>query len=117
MKRKSTRRHKVRNSNKRFLIFISSIALVFSIYFVYTFVEQSFRMTGINAEINTKKAQLDEINGEIQSLESELEQVNDIEFIEKIARQKLKMVKPRDIIYVDSDKPMEENGISENSND
>lgn len=117
MKRKAVRRHRIRKSNRRFLIFLSTISLMFSIYFVFTFVEQSFRMTGINAEINTRKAEIESINNEIKSLEGELEQVNEIEFIEKIAREKLKMVKPRDIIYVDTDRPVEEDGISDKSND
>lgn len=107
MKRNNIRRKSVRrNANERFLIFISVVVLVFATYFIYTLTEQSMRMTGINAEIQRKKAELEEINNEIDLLKEELTMVDEPEFIEKIAREKLKMVSPKDIIYVDSDKPV-----------
>lgn len=106
MKGKKLRKKSARkNANKRFLIFISAVVLVFATYFIYTLTEQSMRMTGINAEIEKKKAELEEINDEIDLLKEELTMVDEPEFIEKIAREKLKMVSPKDIIYVDSDKP------------
>lgn len=106
MNRKNVRRKPGRrNANKRFFIFISAIVLVFATYFIYTLTEQSIRMTGINAEIEKKKAEMEEINNEIELLKEELTMVDEPEFIEKIAREKLKMVSPKDIIYVDGDKP------------
>ncbi|WP_425539543.1 FtsB family cell division protein [Microaceticoccus formicicus] len=103
--KKTSKKATIKNANKRFLIFISAVVLIFATYFIYTLTEQSMRMTGINAEIERKKAELEEINNEIKILEEELTMVDEPEFIERIAREKLKMVSPKDIIYVDSNKP------------
>ena len=41
---------------------------------------------------------------EIEDLENDLENSDSLEFVEKIARDELGMVKPREIIYIDKGK-------------
>ena len=41
---------------------------------------------------------------EIDNLNSELENSSSADFVEKVAREELGMVKPREVIYVDKDK-------------
>jgi cell division protein FtsL len=69
-------------------------------YYGYSTVQTNKKLV----EYRTAQA---ELKTEIESLESELEQLNDTyeytqtpEAIERIAREKLKMVKPNEIIYL-----------------
>ncbi|MDO5689248.1 MAG: septum formation initiator family protein [Tissierellia bacterium] len=101
-------RNATQRANRRFFTFILTVVLLISIYFLITFFEQSSMMTDINQEISNKQAQIESLNTQIQSLEGELERVNDVDYIEEIARKKLKMVMPRDIIYIDENAPVEE---------
>lgn len=48
-------------------------------------------------EIQTLQAEIDELNEEIENSDS-------LEFVEKIAREELGMVKPREIMYIDRNK-------------
>lgn len=52
-----------------------------------------------------------EVLGEVQTLEKEIEDLNkeiensdSLQFVEKVARDELGMVKPREIIYIDKNK-------------
>ncbi|MDO5717476.1 MAG: septum formation initiator family protein [Tissierellia bacterium] len=80
------------------------VGVVFSIYFMSVFIEQSYSMADLNKQIELKQNEVKELNKEISSLEAELEIADTPEFIEKVAREKLKMVGPRDIIYQDEDR-------------
>lgn len=51
----------------------------------------------IQVEIETLKAEIEELNDEIENSDS-------LQFVEKIAREELGMVKPREIIYIDKNK-------------
>lgn len=72
---------------------------VFFIYFAYTFIEQSSTISSLNQKTQEAEKKLSQLEDEKRKLENELEKVNDLDYIEKIAREKLKMVKPNDIIY------------------
>lgn len=52
--------------------------------------------------------QISVLEKEIDSLNKEIENSGTLEFIEKIAREELGMVKPREIIYVDRNKSDED---------
>lgn len=56
---------------------------------------------------NRRLAEEEEINlleTDIEVLEKEIENTNSLEFIEKVARDELRLVKPREIIYIDKNK-------------
>ncbi len=59
-------------------------------------------------DLNTKKAEnlakKQELEREIDDLNKEIEKSGTLEFIEKVARDELGMVKPREIVYVDKNK-------------
>lgn len=48
-------------------------------------------------EINILEDEIEEINGELENSDS-------LEFVEKVAREELGMVKPREIIVIDEEK-------------
>lgn len=55
------------------------------------------RRQAIEAEVNT-------LEREIESLNKEIEDSDSLQFVEKIARDELGMVKPREMIYIDKNK-------------
>lgn len=76
------------------------ILIIFVVYFVYT-------MYITDLKLEEYQATQTELNTEISGLESEIKKQKDelaysqtTEAIEKIAREKLKMVKPNEIIYM-----------------
>lgn len=73
----------------------------FLIYLGLTFNSQRETLSELDEIKADKEAQLVQTNKEIKNLEKELEEVDSPEFIEKVAREKLKMVGPNDIVYVD----------------
>lgn len=73
---------------------------VFLTYLIGSFISQRATMRDLERVKKEKESQLLQVNKEIKDLEDELDQVNTPEFIEKIARDKLKMVGPKDIVYV-----------------
>ncbi len=101
--KRTQRRSSYRNANRRFMIFLLVIIVCISGYFIYTFFEQSVMMTGLNEEIDRKEKEIKQLETEIESLGTELKRVNDADYIEEVARKKLKMVMPKDVIYIDDD--------------
>ncbi|MDR7870939.1 MAG: septum formation initiator family protein [Tissierellaceae bacterium] len=86
---------------------ISKVRIIFFgilIYIAVIMINQNKMMK----ELEGKKALL---TNDIHILESEIEELNDelensdsLEFVEKVAREELGMVKPREIIVIDQDK-------------
>lgn len=67
----------------------------------------------LEEEKKARETSLVKIDNEIGILEDELENVNSLEFIEKVAREKLRMVGPKDLIYIDKS---QNEGETESSN-
>lgn len=59
--------------------------------------EKNIRVAEYNKEIKTLKS-------DITKLKKEKESAKSLDFIEKVAREDLGMVKPREIVYIDKDK-------------
>lgn len=59
-------------------------------------------------ELNAKKAglqsEVEVLEEEVKYLKKEIEISNTIEFTEKVAREELGMVKPREVIYIDKNR-------------
>ena len=54
--------------------------------------------------ISENNREISDLKLEIDNLNSELENSSSTDFIEKVAREELGMVKPREVIYVDKNK-------------
>lgn len=61
------------------------------------------------AEISDKKQKVEQLNKEIKGLEKEIKNSDSIKYVEKVAREELGMVKPKEVVYVDKEKAKEKN--------
>ncbi len=77
------------------------IFLAFIGYFAYTFITQQQMLESRAAEMSKVMAKIDEQKQKSQSLLKEKQELNTDEYIEKIAREKLGMVKEGEKIFMD----------------
>lgn len=80
------------------------------IYFVYTLITQQIAINKKNQELENLQTQIAEANEESDKLKTEIENLSDPEYIEKIAREKLGLVRPNERVFVDSNKSENNSG-------
>lgn len=61
-------------------------------------------MQELQAKKDYNMAEVQALEKEIESLNREIESSDTLQFVEKVARDDLGMVKPREIIYIDKNK-------------
>jgi len=76
------------------------LSIVFAIYVSTALISQELHYRKLLQEQADYYTKIETLNEEIERLESKLESSQDPRAIEKIAREKLKMVKPNEIIYI-----------------
>lgn len=91
MKRKKRRRFRLVH-----LIGIFLLLYVFTIY-----MNQHKLMKNLQSQKTQYINEVKELENEIMELEKEIENSDSLEFVEKVAREELGMVKPKEIIYID----------------
>lgn len=66
------------------------------VFFVFSYIRQSVTMNRIQKEINSKQLQLDEVKQKNERLQDEVEKINSdsSDYLEKLARERLGMIKP-----------------------
>jgi cell division protein FtsL len=84
---------------------IHFIILFLLIYVVIVFNHQRKLLKNLDAKKKMNEAKIEELKKDIEALNKEIESSGTLEFVEKVARDELGMVKPREIIYVDINKP------------
>jgi len=77
------------------------LIMAFAIYFVVTIYNQQKTLTGYKTSIQNIEEEINEEEEYKQSLLSLKENANSLEYIEKIAREKLNMYKPNEKVYID----------------
>ncbi len=81
---------------------IIRVILVFAIFYVTsTFYDQYKEMKYLNVREEALTGNLKVLQKDIQSLNDQIENSNTDEYIEKIAREHLKMVKKDEMIFID----------------
>lgn len=90
---KIIRRHKL----------ILLVFIVVSIYFSYNYFRQEVKLQELAQEKYIKKVELQEKIDEIKDLEKDLKEVKSNENISRLAREKLKMVYPDEVLYIIED--------------
>lgn len=75
-----------------------------SIYFSYNFVVQEAKMQNISQSIYNKKIVLNKLDIEIKNLELDLKNVKSNKNIERLAREKLKMIAYDEVLYIIEEK-------------
>ncbi len=82
---------------------IIKIVLVLSVFHVlFTFYDQYKEMKYLKDREKTLLEDINKVENDIQSLKNQIENSNTDEYIEKIAREQLKMVKEDELIFIDS---------------
>lgn len=74
------------------------------IYVAVVFFNQSKMLNELEAKKQQNISEVDKLKVEIEDLTHQVDNSNTLEFIERIAREDLGMVKPREIIYIDKNK-------------
>lgn len=80
------------------------VVLLIGLYVSWIFVDQQLKLQELITQENELNKRITGLKTEVKSLEKEKEKGNDPGYIEKIAREELKMVKPNEIIYIDLNK-------------
>lgn len=80
------------------------LTILFISYLSITFVKQEIQIRELKNKRVKAQKQVDLLEREVDSLKEEIQNSDSLIFIEKIAREELGMVKPREIIVVDKNK-------------
>lgn len=80
------------------------ILIVLILYFIYTYISQNNLSRRLNVKKNKYEEEIQVLENDIDLLNREISNSDSLDFIEKVAREELGMVKPREIIVVDKNK-------------
>mgnify|MGYP001328481717 CR=1 FL=1 len=80
------------------------ILLLIAFYLGRTLISQSIYMRELKKIKLKEEQEIARLEKEIEQLQEEIEKRGSLEFIEKVAREELNLVKPREIIYIDINK-------------
>lgn len=94
---------KKRGRSKENLIFAFSLILIIGIFAVpmYCNAEKKFQLEAEIADVQARTKEAEEYN---QELQNQIKYSDEDEYVEKIAREKLNMVMPDEIIFIDKNK-------------
>lgn len=95
------------NKRKKFLgqyVVVSSFLLVLLLSLVGGFATQIVKTIQYNKEIAQLKSNIKNVDNEIKDLKKDKQRLDNDKYIEDIARERLKMVKSNEIIYIDINK-------------
>ncbi|WP_160690156.1 septum formation initiator family protein [Clostridium sp. C2-6-12] len=78
------------------LILKKIIIAGFIVFFAFSYIRQYITMNRIQREIDNKQLQLEEVKQKNDRLQEEVEKINSdsAEYLEKLARERLGMIKP-----------------------
>ena len=79
------------------------IFIVISIYAIITFINQQKILNNYTSQLNTIKVEIAEAKEQQEKLNDVKENVNSLEYIEILAREKLGMYMPNEKVYVDNE--------------
>ena len=69
-----------------------------------TLISQRIMMKNLVNKKLEEERQVSQLEKEIDELNKEIKSKDSLEFVEKVARKDLRMVKPREIVYIDTNK-------------
>lgn len=78
------------------LILKKVIIAGFIVFFAFSYIKQNIAMNRIQKEIDSKQLQLNEVKQKNERLQDEVEKINSnsSDYLEKLARERLGMIKP-----------------------
>ena len=87
---------------KKALFFIAVSAFV--IYFIFVMISQQLIINRKNKEIDALEEKITATTQQTEKLEQELENLNDPEYLEQVARERLGLVRPNERVFIDANK-------------
>lgn len=102
--RKTKKVKRVRTKKGRGFRLIHLVLVILGLYALVAINHQRGLMKDLEAKKEFNLNQISELQNDIEALNKEIESSGSLEFVEKVAREELGMVKPREIIYVDRNK-------------
>ncbi len=81
-----------------------SLLLLAVLYFVYVLISQQISISAKNREIQALEEEIQAATGRTEALQAELEHMNDPEYLERVAREKLGLIRPNERVFVDANK-------------
>ena len=96
---------------KKKLIVKKLVIIGFVIFFVCSYVRQFITMNRIKQEISDKQTQLEEIEQKNERLQDEVDKINSDseDYLEKLARERLGMIKPGEKVVNSENKETDSN--------
>ncbi len=83
---------------------VCAVVVLAGIYFVYAMIWQHSMISQKDKELEDLRQSVEAANAETERLTQEVESLNDPEYIERIAREELGLVRPNERVFVDSNK-------------
>lgn len=80
------------------------LILLFIFWVGKSLISQQIAIKNAEKIILQEKQEIEKLEREIRELSEEIEEKDSLNFVEKVAREELKMVKPREIMYIDKNK-------------
>lgn len=105
------------NKKRKGISIFHIILAVLSVYVVVTFINQEFVIRDLNKQNKVADTDLKDLKENIKNLEKKIDKSETVEYIERIAREELDMVKPNEIIYKDKDKQEDKGDYEDNKED
>ncbi len=93
----------VRKINVKKMVIAAAVAVV-AAYFIYVLIWQQVTISNKNSEIEELRLQVNSASEESERLKQEVENLNDPEYLERVARERLGLVRPNERVFVDSNK-------------
>lgn len=103
MRRNQQNKKKIKRRKKGFRLWHFLILLII-FYLGKTLINQSMMMNELAKRKQKEEQEIQKLQEDIKELEAEIENKDTLEFVEKVAREELRLVKPREIIYIDKNK-------------
>ncbi len=79
------------------------ILIIVVFYAIITFINQQKTLNNYNAQANSLRVDIAEAQKKQEELNDQKENVNSLEYIETLAREKLGMYMPNEKVYVDNE--------------
>lgn len=85
-------------------IVYAAVVTAVALYFVSTVVSQQISLSKQNKQIEELENKISEAQKESEDLKNQVDNLNNPEYIEKVARERLGLIRPNERIFVDSNK-------------
>lgn len=107
--RKNTGRSAKKNRNIKKLIIRGAIVICV-VYFLSVLVWQQSMINAKNEEIEEITQKMEKASDETEKLKQEIENMSDPEYVERVAREKLGLVRPNERVFIDANKSEDNTG-------